>query len=172
MARLPSVLTMFVIDLREAKVSPAAKLVGHTLATYMRPDGCAWPSLATLAAGCNLSTRQVRRALRELENAELIDSVSRVGRPSTYLATPDTHVRPEQPFGGTPTSSPPDTHVRGVRTPVSAELVSELVSEQERARDNGDEPVGYGDPGAAERARAAAREARARLGARRAGDDG
>lgn len=181
MARFPSVRTLYVIEIRDANVSPAAKLVGYTLATYMRPDGCAWPAIPTLAARCNLSDRVVQRAIRELENADLLDVAKRPGRPSTYLATPhpggDAHVTTKQTFGVTPTSPRGDAHVTPGVTPTSPprELGLELVQEQDaraRAGENGDEAVGYGDPDTAELARVMAREARRRLGAQRSDDRG
>lgn len=191
MPRRPSVATLYLIAVRKADISTAAVAVAAMLYTYMRPDGCAWPSIATLAADAKLSTRHTRRAIRELEAAGLLDVAGRAGRPSTYLATPDPELADELDAAATSdtgvrrsASERSDTQIRQVghpdprtRTRMSAELVSELVHEQKDARTpardaaaNGDAPAGYADPASAELAKAAAREARRRLGARRAGD--
>jgi hypothetical protein len=44
---------LFQAAIRDARLSDSEKLVGLVLSTYMGAEGCAWPSVATLAHGAN-----------------------------------------------------------------------------------------------------------------------
>jgi hypothetical protein len=83
-----------VIEWREAirdsdSLSANARLVAHTLATYMHVDGThAYPSLDTLAHGCNRGRKRVIAATKELEGAGYLAVIHGGGRthPNMYAA--------------------------------------------------------------------------------------
>jgi GntR family transcriptional regulator len=74
--------------IREADLTPKAKLVALDLSLFMNQDGEAWPSVPRIARETNLSESSVRRALQELEDAGVLRRIERGdGRqPSRYLA--------------------------------------------------------------------------------------
>jgi hypothetical protein len=80
-------------------LSANARLVAHTLGTYMHVDGSqAYPSLDTLAHGCKRGRKRVIAGIAELEQAGYLDVVrgGGRGRPNVYAARfPDDDVRPE-----------------------------------------------------------------------------
>lgn len=70
-----------------ADITPATKLVLLGLADHAHQDGShAWPSVGRLARYANISQRQTRRCLRELEDLGLIE-------PSSWQPT---HVRADR----------------------------------------------------------------------------
>jgi hypothetical protein len=80
--------------IRESALGQTAKLVAHTLSTYMDANGDAWPSLATLARGSSLSVPSVVAAVQRLEDARLLSverSAGGSGRSNRYhAACPET----------------------------------------------------------------------------------
>jgi hypothetical protein len=74
--------------IRDSDLSSSAKLVAHTLSTYMDASGHAFPSRETLASGCSLAGRTVYAAINELETAKLLTvHRSRSRRGNRYWAT-------------------------------------------------------------------------------------
>jgi hypothetical protein len=74
---------------RDSDADPTARLVALVLSTYMAADGnSAFPSKATLARGCGLtSTRAVDAAINRLEAAGLLTVRRSPGHaPNTYEA--------------------------------------------------------------------------------------
>lgn len=71
-----------------SELSHSGRLVGLVLRAHMGRDGRASITVATLAAGAGMSTRHVRRAVRELARAGLLGVVRPAGGSSTYFATP------------------------------------------------------------------------------------
>lgn len=76
------------VEVREAaSLSSNAKLVAFVLSTYMDKYGRnAWAEVATIKGAASLSRRTVQRALRELEEAGLVQAVVRPGRTTVYHA--------------------------------------------------------------------------------------
>lgn len=64
--------------------SPSAKLVLIALADQARPDGLAWPSVATIARRTDLSERAVQKHVAGLERLGLMTIERRSGRSSRY----------------------------------------------------------------------------------------
>jgi hypothetical protein len=177
---------LFQAAIRDARLSDSEKLVGLVLSTYMGAEGCAWPSVATLAHGANRSIRQTQRSLRELERAGVLLISRRSGHRSTYLATgstPDTQmsgveaVTHDTQMSGVEAATHDTQMSPGGDTQMSGEWCHPDVTQRgfegsrkfagARARPA---PNGYADPAAAELARAAAREARRLLDAGRPGE--
>jgi hypothetical protein len=76
-------------EVRDSTLDKTAKLVAHTLATFMDRDGVAWPSKDTLARGASLGSgrRAVDAAIDRLEAAGLLEVERTKGRRSfTYRA--------------------------------------------------------------------------------------
>jgi len=57
--RTKSLLAVWRDAVRDSDLDRTAKLVAHTLSTYMNARGVAWPSRATLARGASISDRAV-----------------------------------------------------------------------------------------------------------------
>jgi len=74
----------------DRRLPPITKVVGLVLATFMRADGLAWPTVAALAEGAGVSESTARRALKQLAWCDLVQVEERRGRPNLYLATPVT----------------------------------------------------------------------------------
>ena len=55
--------------IRDSDLERTAKLVAHTLSTYMNAAGAAWPSRQTLARGSSISDRAVDSALTKIVSA-------------------------------------------------------------------------------------------------------
>jgi hypothetical protein len=74
------------IAIRENDVlSPAARLLGHTIATYAdNSTGEATASMSTYARGCAYSRRTAHYAKDELCIAALLDITPRVGKTSVF----------------------------------------------------------------------------------------
>jgi hypothetical protein len=74
------------IAIRESDVlSPAARLLGHTIATYAdNSTGEATASMSTYARGCGYSRRTAHYAKDELRMAALLDLTPRVGKTSIF----------------------------------------------------------------------------------------
>ncbi|MBO0732301.1 MAG: helix-turn-helix domain-containing protein, partial [Acidimicrobiaceae bacterium] len=64
------------------------------LAAHTNVDGRAWPSIATIARETRLDPRTVRRAIRRLEDAELVKVGHRVGRTPEYVFPNPGHSAP------------------------------------------------------------------------------
>lgn len=64
--------------------TPAAKLVLIALADHADEKGSCWPALPRLAKRCQMTERGIRIQLRRLEQAKLIETTFRTGRPNTY----------------------------------------------------------------------------------------
>jgi hypothetical protein len=119
--------------LRESDVDRTAKLVGHTLSTYMNPEGWARVGKETLARTCSMTDRGVDGGVNRLEAAGLI-SVKR-SRGGNALS----EVNEYQAIGitGEPRSRVPGNGKRsaGNGVPLSRERRSpEVVEVDERAR--------------------------------------
>lgn len=72
----PGVKNEWQATIRAAVLSSSEKLVAHTLATYANPDGTSiFPGIARLAVDTGLGYRTVRRALKRLRDAGLIEKV-------------------------------------------------------------------------------------------------
>lgn len=72
---------------RDSDLDPSARLAGLVLSTYMGADANgAWPSKATIAAGCGFkSIRAVDAAINRLEEAGLLEVHRSSGhRPNVY----------------------------------------------------------------------------------------
>lgn len=69
-------------ELRDSDVPRTAKLVGHTLATYMDASGAAYPALLTLANGASLGRgcTAVKAGIEDLEDAGLLEVDRKRGR--------------------------------------------------------------------------------------------
>lgn len=67
--------------------SSSAKLVAHTLTTWMNGTGSCWPSMEEIARRTSLSTRTVARAIEELEAGGLLDVSRSKGRASHLYRT-------------------------------------------------------------------------------------
>jgi hypothetical protein len=79
----------------DRELGRTARLVAHTLSTYMNAGGHAWPSVALLAIGSRMSQRGVQKALRELEAAGYLDVSFSAGRSSnSYTAILPSTVNP------------------------------------------------------------------------------
>jgi hypothetical protein len=73
---------------RDSDLDPTAKLVAHTLATYMNSEGFCYPSKRLLARGCRKGEVTVDRAIKRLERAGFLFVVRSAGRTSNrYQAT-------------------------------------------------------------------------------------
>ena len=59
------------------KLKPVLKLVLMALADAAGDNGVCWPSVATVAAKCNVSTRTVRRVMQTLSAQDLLVSEQR-----------------------------------------------------------------------------------------------
>ena len=51
-------------------LDPTSKFLLHRLALYADAEGCAWASVPTLAAECNVSERTVQYKMRAMEDYE------------------------------------------------------------------------------------------------------
>jgi hypothetical protein len=98
-------------------LSPSHRLLLRSLVDYFGQRDECWPSVATLATECGLSTRHCRRLLRDLERSGWIQHRPRfrpdgsqtssfivwVNSPRTLMsAPPDTDVRPIETFRENP----------------------------------------------------------------------
>ncbi len=104
------------------------------IGAYADRKGKCWPATTTLAEGLSVSTRQIRRCLRNLERCGYLRSTHRKGQRSIYFivrdavdpghggsgvprtysdTTPDTQVPGLDVDPGHPGSAPPDTQVPG-----------------------------------------------------------
>jgi hypothetical protein len=73
---------------RDSGLDSAAKLVAHTLSTYMNGGGRAFPAQTTIAAGCSYSDRAVQGAIYRIERAGFLSiERSRSRRGHRYTAT-------------------------------------------------------------------------------------
>ena len=69
----------------EAKVKGLQKLVLLAIADYAgRENNSAWPSVSTLAERCGISRMSAIRAIRELQDAKLIEVETRTNRTNLY----------------------------------------------------------------------------------------
>jgi len=69
-------------------MEPLEKLVALTIADFADDEGKAWPSLATIARKSSLSESSVRRHLRKLESAGILQVIPRkdkTGRDTSSL---------------------------------------------------------------------------------------
>jgi DNA-binding transcriptional regulator YhcF (GntR family) len=62
-----SLLAVWRDAVRDSDMSWRAKIVAHTITTYMNVEGAAFPSRATIARGASISLRTVDAGLQELE---------------------------------------------------------------------------------------------------------
>jgi len=148
-------------DLRDAPdLDPVARLVGHTLATFMDGAGRCVVSRSTIARGCGLAdVSTVKRAVHRLEAAGLL-GVDRVkgGQhlANRYQARPNGgwSAPVEVTYGGW--SAPVDPIQRGLRPdPTGAAEHRELEGLEDQDRGEG-----YGSASGAQLARDAAAAAR------------
>lgn len=95
-------------------------LVLLALADSANDAGVCWPSVPGLAERARTSTRHVRRALADIEQAGWVKREMRPGRKTLYRITPDTQVTPDEMSPRTQGSPTPDTQVTPPRTPTSA----------------------------------------------------
>lgn len=77
-AQIPNYLLQLNQYLDDDSLSPVELLVLLQLAgTWWRKDELPFPSVATLAARCGTSTRQIQRAINRLEELKLVERVKR-----------------------------------------------------------------------------------------------
>lgn len=70
-----------------ADISPTERLVLVLLARDAGPEGIAFPALARIAAGANVSTSTASRALRRLEALDLVERTRSLTIASASAAT-------------------------------------------------------------------------------------
>ena len=74
--------------IRDSDLDSTAKLVAHTLSTYMNGAGVCWPSKSTLAQGAGKSKRTVDGAIERLASAGFLTISQSRGRSSNgYTAS-------------------------------------------------------------------------------------
>ena len=83
-----SLLAVWRDAVRDSELDRTAKLVAHTLSTYLNGNGHGFPSQRTLAAGASLSDRAIYKATVSLERAGFLEVEWSRGRSShRYVAT-------------------------------------------------------------------------------------
>ena len=86
--RLP-VPAIFRDAIRDSGLDLRAKLVAHTISTYMNGAGDAYPSKATIARGASMGVRTADRAIERLEAAGLLRVDRSGGRVSNTYRVPE-----------------------------------------------------------------------------------
>ena len=97
--------------------TPSTKLVLIVLANYADQANSCFPSEAHIAKICEISPRQVRRCIVELEKLALVRTQNRSGTSNRNFLSGDTGVRGR---GDTDVRGGVDTDDRGVVTPTSS----------------------------------------------------
>lgn len=95
------------------KLPVPTKFVLFILADHANDEFLAWPSLSLIAARTCLSERAVRYALRELEEARIIDTQKRVGHSSVYKILPRGAHRAPAPRAPAHSAPSPAPHAPG-----------------------------------------------------------
>ena len=102
--------------------TPSTKLVLIILANYADQANSCFPSEAHIAKICEISPRQVRRCIVELEKLALVRTQNRAGTSNRYFLSLDTGDRGRG-----------DTGDRGVVTPTSA-YTKEILNKEPRRK--------------------------------------
>src|SRR5262245_10482811 len=128
----------FVTAVAASTLPMPVKAVGYALATFMRRDGRAWPSVAALSFAAGCSERTARRSLRSLEAAGLLVTERHRGTPSWYRPRPDGPPSPatravDLGHGGPPPR--PETTETPATVAPELEDISDLPRTRARARD-------------------------------------
>ena len=110
--------------------TPSTKLVLIILANYADQANSCFPSEAHIAKICEISPRQVRRCIVELEKLALVRTQNRAGTSNRYFLSLDTGVRGR---GDTGDRGSADTHDRGVVTSTSA-YTKEILNNEPRRK--------------------------------------
>jgi hypothetical protein len=93
-------------------LSPSHRLLLRSLVDYFGQRDECWPSVATLATECGLSSRHCRRLLRDLERSGWIQHRPRFRPDGSQTSSFIVWVNSPR----TPMSAPPDTDVRPIET--------------------------------------------------------
>jgi len=93
-------------------LSPSHRLLLRSLVDYFGQRDECWPSVATLATECGLSSRHCRRLLRDLERSGWIQHRPRFRPDGSQTSSFIVWVNAPR----TPMSAPPDTDVRPIET--------------------------------------------------------
>jgi hypothetical protein len=113
-------------------LDPTAKYVALVLDTWMDKRGFAWPSVESIAERCGLGERTVRRALRRLEEADLLLTVHSRGRFSNrYRAIRPNPVACDR-VESEPTRSPETLQPGHTRSPTRSPVAGEAVKKPSR----------------------------------------
>ncbi len=110
--RLSIIPAAAVFDSRLSRTDLAVLCV---LGAYADRKGQCWPATTTLAEGIRVSTRQIRRCLRNLESCGYLRSTHRKGQRSIYSIVLDA-IDPGHGGSGVPrtySDTTPDTQVPG-----------------------------------------------------------
>ncbi len=77
-------------------VSPRAAVVYMDLCIYERPGGLVFPAIKTIAQNCGASESSVKRALKELEAANLLVIQHRKKPNRSFYSNTYTVIRPQE----------------------------------------------------------------------------
>lgn len=116
--------TLWRTAIRDSELDSTAKLVAHTLSTYMNGAGECWPSKSTLALGAGKSKRTIDGAIERLASAGfLVISQSRGRSSNRYSASlPTVYLAAGFAFNGAASGAQPCNEELATVQPTAPEI--------------------------------------------------